>query len=121
MAIKGNRKLVLLTLGAALTIASIGVGATSFALFTSSATVPANTFSTGSVILSTSPTTSIVSFADMAPGDMVTTPLTVTNGGTLDLRYAITSAATNVDTKGLKDQLVLTIKSGVTTLSLIHI
>src|SRR5207244_12796788 len=49
------------------------------------------------------------------PGDQVTAPITVSNDGTLTLRYAISSVATNVDTKGLKDQLVLTVKSGVTT------
>jgi predicted ribosomally synthesized peptide with SipW-like signal peptide len=108
-----KRKRIALTLGAVLTVASIGVGATSLALFTSTATVPANTFSTGSVIISTNPTTALVTFANMAPGDVFTAPITVTNGGTLDLRYAISSVATNVDTKALKDQLVLTIKSGV--------
>jgi hypothetical protein len=35
----------------------------------------------------------------------------VSNGGSLGLRYAISSSATNTDTKGLKDQLVLTIKT----------
>jgi Camelysin metallo-endopeptidase. len=110
-----KRKRILLTLGAVLTVASIAGGALSLALFTSTATVPANTFSTGSVIISTNPTTALVTFSAMAPGDQVTAPITVTNGGTLDLRYAISSVATNVDTKGLKDQLVLTIKSGVTT------
>jgi hypothetical protein len=110
-----KRKRIALTLGAVLTVASIGVGAMSLALFTSTATVPANTFSTGSVIISTSPTTALVTFANMAPGDVVTAPITVSNDGTLNLRYAISSVSTNADTKGLKDQLVLTIKSGVTT------
>jgi hypothetical protein len=48
----------------------------------------------------------------MAPGDQVTNPITVTNGGTLQLRYAVTSTTTeNV----LAGQLDLTIKTGVTT------
>ncbi len=110
-----KRKGTLLTLGAALTVASIGVGAVSLALFTSTATVPANTFSTGSVIISTNPTTALVTFSAMAPGDQVTAPITVSNDGTLVLRYAISSVATNADAKGLKDQLVLTVKSSVTT------
>jgi spore coat-associated protein N len=107
-------KRLALILGA-LAIASIAGGAISVALFTSSATVPANTFSKGSFVISTSPTSALVTFSAMAPGDQVTAPITVSNGGTLALRYAISSVATNVDTKGLKDQLVLTIKSGVTT------
>lgn len=93
----------------------VGVGAVSLALFTSTATVPANTFSTGTVIITTSPSSALIAFANMAPGDQVTAPITVSNGGSMDLRYAISSVATNTDLKALKDQLVLTIKSGVTT------
>lgn len=110
-----KRGRLLLTVGAALAVATLGGGAASLALFTSAANVPANTFSTGSVVIGTNPTTALVTFAAMAPGDAVTAPITVSNTGTLDFRYAISSVATNVDTKGLKDQLVLTIKSGVTT------
>ncbi len=106
----------LLAMGAAaLSIVSLSAGLTSLALFTGSASVDANTFSVGSVVLSTSPTTALVTLTAMAPGDAVTAPLTVSNDGTLAVRYAISSVATNADTKLLKDQLVLTIKSGVTT------
>lgn len=110
-----TRRRVLLILGAALTVATIGVGAASLALFTSTANVPANTFTAGTVVISTNPVTALVTIAAMAPGDAVTAPITVSNTGTLDLRYAISSVATNADAKGLKDQLVLTIKSGVAT------
>jgi predicted ribosomally synthesized peptide with SipW-like signal peptide len=110
-----RRKRILLALGAALTVATLAGGVVSLAVFTNTANVPANTFTTGTVILSTNPTTALVTFAAMAPGDQVTAPITVSNDGTLALRYAVSSVATNADTKGLKDQLVLTIKSGVTT------
>ena len=100
---------------AGLAAVSLTAGASSLALFTGTASVPANTFSTGSVIISTNPTTALVTIAAMAPGDAITAPITVSNDGTLDLRYAITATATNVDTKGLKDALSLTVKSGVTT------
>lgn len=110
-----RRRRVLLILGAALTVATIGLGVGSLALFTSTANVPANTFTAGTVVISTNPASALVTLAAMAPGDAVTAPITVSNTGTLDLRYAITSAATNADAKGLKDQLVLTIKSGVAT------
>ncbi len=110
-----KRKRILLALGGALTVATLAGGVVSLAVFTSTANVPANTFTTGSVIISTNPTTALVTFAAMAPGDQVTAPITVSNDGTLALRYAVSSVATNADTKGLKDQLVLTIKSGVTT------
>lgn len=95
-------------------IAVVGgvVGSRGLAVFTSTASVGANTFTTGTVNLTTSPTTALVTLSAMAPGDQVTAPITVTNGGTLALRYAITSTTTeNV----LATQLALTIKSGVTT------
>jgi hypothetical protein len=86
-------------------------GISSLAVFTSSASVGSNSFTTGTVVISTAPASALVTFSDMAPGDTVTNSLVATNAGTLDLRYAITSSATNTDAKGLKDQLVLTIKT----------
>lgn len=115
MTIRTSHTRILLTLAGVVAVATIGAAAVSLALFTSSASVPANTFSTGSVSITTSPTSALVSYTNMAPGDQVTNPITVTNNGTLDLRYAIRSVATNTDSKALRDQLVLTIKSGVTT------
>ncbi len=90
--------------------ASLGVA--SNAIWTDSEDVDANTFSTGTIDLSTSPTTALVIFSDMAPGDEVTNDITVTNAGSLELRYAVTSTTTE-DT--LAAQLDLTIKTGVTT------
>ena len=89
---------------------SVGV----LAVFTDTAAVGANAFATGSIDITTSPTTALVTYSNMMPGDTVTAPLTVTNVGAAS-RYAVSSTATNADAKGLKDQLVLTIKSGVTT------
>ncbi|HEU4760124.1 MAG TPA: TasA family protein [Dehalococcoidia bacterium] len=82
------------------------------ALFTDTASVPGNTFSTGTVDIATSPTSALVTFSGMAPGDQVTAPITVTNNGSLALRYAVTSTTTE---NTLAAQLDLTIKSGVTT------
>jgi predicted ribosomally synthesized peptide with SipW-like signal peptide len=90
--------------------ASLGVA--SNAIWTDSEDVDANVFSTGTIDLSTNPTTALVIFSDMAPGDEVTNDITVTNAGSLELRYAVTSTTTE-DT--LAAQLDLTIKSGVTT------
>jgi spore coat-associated protein N len=91
-----------------ITVISLSV----IAVFTDTQSVGSNTFSTGTVDISTSPTTALVTYADMAPGDEVTNPITVSNDGTLELRYAVTSTTTE-DT--LAAQLDLTIKSGVTT------
>ena len=85
---------------------------TAMGLFTDSDAVPANVFTTGSVSLTTSPTTGVVTFTGMVPGDQVTAPLTVTNNGSAALRYAVTSSTTeNV----LATQLALTVKTGVAT------
>jgi spore coat-associated protein N len=98
--------LVLLLFGS---LSTVGV----LALFTDSEAVGANAFSTGTIDISTSPSTALVAFSGMMPGDSVTNPLVVTNGGGA-ARYSVASSATNTDAKGLKDQLVLTIKTGVT-------
>jgi hypothetical protein len=85
-------------------------------VFTSTAEVPSNAFTTGTVKISTSSDDiALITYSGMTPGDKVTQPLTVTNTGSLQLRYAVTSLATNTDSKGLRSQLDLTIKSGVTT------
>ena len=89
-------------------VISLGV----LALFTDTASVPANTFSTGTVDISTAPASALVTFSAMAPGDQVTNPITVTNAVTLQLRYAVTSTTTE---NTLAAKLDLTIKSGVTT------
>jgi len=99
----------IVTLG--LSVATI-VGLVTAALFTSTASVGANTFSTGNVSISTSPTTTLLTLSSMAPGDVATAPLTVSNNGSLALRYAVVSTTTE---KTLAGQLQMTIKSGVAT------
>jgi predicted ribosomally synthesized peptide with SipW-like signal peptide len=101
-------------LGAAAVIGLIGAffGSGGLALFTDTQSVGSNTFTTGTVDISSSPTTALVTFSAMAPGDQVTAPITITNGGTMQFRYATTSTTTeNV----LAGELDMTIKSGVTT------
>ena len=46
---------------------------------------------TGEIALTTNPATAVIAYSQMAPGAKVTTPLTVTNAGTLNLRYALTA------------------------------
>jgi hypothetical protein len=53
----------------------------------------------------------VVSFSGMAPGDKDTAPITISNDGSLQLRYAVTSTTTE-DT--LAAQLNLIIKENVT-------
>jgi predicted ribosomally synthesized peptide with SipW-like signal peptide len=96
---------VLAVAGATFTVASL-------ALFTDQETVPGNAFGTGTIDISTSPATAVVTMSNMAPGDQVTAPMTVSNDGTLELRYAISSTTTE---DALAAELVLSVKSGVTT------
>lgn len=97
-----------------LAVATVALSTLTFgalAVFTDSAAVGANSFTTGTVDISTSPTSALVTFSGMAPGDTTTQSLSVSNAGTLQLRYALSATATNTDAKALKDQLVLTIKT----------
>ena len=48
------------------------MGASSLAIFTDSQDIDANTFTTGTLDISASPATSVVSFTNMAPGDIAT-------------------------------------------------
>jgi hypothetical protein len=107
-------KRILATLAVVSILASFAVFG-SFAIFTDTQSVPNNTFSTGTVDISTNPTTGLVTFSGMAPGDQVTNPITVNNAGTLQLRYAVTSNTPIEAFPALAAQLDLTIKSGVTT------
>jgi hypothetical protein len=83
------------------------------AVFSDTQAVTGNTFSTGSVDISTSPTSALVTFTAMTPGDKVTAPLTVSNAGTMQLRYAMSTSISGSTT--LSDGLTLQIKTGVTT------
>ncbi len=72
---------------------------------------PGNNFSKGTIDLTAAPETAAVAFAGMMPGDAVTNPIVISNRGTIPLRYSVNSAATNNDGKGLKDQMVLRVKT----------
>ena len=82
-----------------------------FAVFSTSRSPGSATYTSGTVTLTTSPTTALITYSTMQPGDSVTNSITVSNTGNSTLRYAISSSATNADSKALKDQLVLTVKT----------
>ena len=84
-----------------ITVTGIGLlsllgGLAGLAVFTDQATIGANTFNTGSVTISTTPSTALVTFTDIAPGDSVqpSAGVVVSNNGTVELRYAISSTTT---------------------------
>ncbi len=84
----------------------------SLALFTDQESVTGNAFSTGSIDLVATPATVAITDLNMLPGDQVTAPLTVSNSGTLEFRYSMTSTT---DENTLASDLVMTVKSDVTT------
>ena len=70
----------------------------------------ANTFSTGTVHIGITPAATILTAPAMMPGDTVNGSVVVSNTGTASMRYAVSGAATNVDTKGLASQITVTIR-----------
>ena len=74
---------------------------TALALFTDSDAVGTNSFATGTLSLTTSPTSTVwTAVTDGAPGDKATGALTVTNAGSLSLRYAVSGANTDATLAG---------------------
>ncbi len=94
---------------------TIGAASLSLALFTSAATVNGNSFTTGTVVIGTNPATALLSATALMPGDSVPSgtpgaPITVSNTGTAQLRYAISGTSTDADNLHLNTQLVLTVR-----------
>ena len=107
---RARRRLLILP-AAALALISIGAGQLSLALFTDQETV-AGTFSTGSIDLDGTAIAGLtLTTSAMMPGDAVTDDVLISNVGTAQLRYSLSSASTNVDTKALRNVLTLTVKT----------
>ena len=104
-------KRILLTL-TAIGLLSTLAGLSGLAVFTDQATIGANAFDTGSVAISTTPTTALVTFTGMVPGDAIqpNAGVVVSNDGDMELRYSITSTADNGDALNLNAALDLTIR-----------
>ena len=107
---RGSRRIVIALFGA-LTIASLAATSLSLALFTDSQAAGGNAFTTGTITLGLNPTSAIFSSGAMMPGDSANGSLVVSNTGTAQLRYAVTSSSTNADGKGLNAQLTVTIRT----------
>ncbi len=81
--------------------------AVALAVFTDQQTNADNVFTTGTLTLGIDPTTAMFTVSGMAPGAVVYDGLEVTNGGSLELRYAMTTTPDN--SSALDEQLDLTI------------
>lgn len=106
---RGRHLLLIATI--ALSMASVGAGTFTLALFTSSDTNAGNAFTVGTLVIGVNPTSALITFPGMVPGDAVTGTLTVSDTGNSTLRYAMTTAATNPDAKALRDQMTLIIRT----------
>jgi camelysin-like metallo-endopeptidase len=104
------RRRVLLLMVAALATVSLTAASFSLGLWTDQATVGGNTFTAGTIDISTTPASAVIGLSPMMPGDTVNGTLTVNNAGTAQLRYALSSSSTNADAKALRDGITLTVK-----------
>jgi predicted ribosomally synthesized peptide with SipW-like signal peptide len=77
----------ILILGVVLAVALIGA----IALFTDQEENPDNAFTTGTVDLAIVPATAMFTVLNMAPGDVTYKGIELTNSGSLELRYAMTT------------------------------
>ena len=105
---KRRRALLAILLGSSL--ATVGAGAMTLAQFTDSDT-STGSWTSGTIILGVSPATAFT-VTNLMPGDSGSQTVTVSNTGTGAARYALSTSATNTDTKGLAAQMTLTIKAG---------
>jgi hypothetical protein len=92
---------------AVLSVSTYLVTTAAIALWTDQETNPDNTFTTGTITLGIDPATAMFTVTSMAPGDVEYSGLEVSNDGSLELRYAMTTTADGSST--LDEQLDLTI------------
>jgi hypothetical protein len=105
-----NRRRGLAALLLAMSLATVGAGAFSLAVFTDTKSVGANAFTAGTIVLGVNPASALLTASALMPGDNVNGTLVVSNTGTGQLRYAMTSSSTNTDNKGLAGQMTLVVK-----------
>ena len=82
----------------------------SIAYFSDEAEAAGNVFQTATLDLSVSPASALVSFSNMQPGDQTNGTLTISNSGSSELRYAMTTEVAG-DSTGLAEALELVIKT----------
>jgi len=104
---KRRRALVAILLSASL--ATFGAGAMTLAVFSDQESVD-GAWSTGTIVLGVDAGTSFTA-DDILPGDAGTKTITVENNGTGDLRYSLSTDATD-DGSHLADQIDLTVRVG---------
>ncbi|MDQ3492397.1 MAG: CalY family protein [Chloroflexota bacterium] len=108
---KGRRRRLMMLAVAGLAVVSMSAGSISLALFTDQETVD-GTFSSGSILLDDVKIDGLtLTTSNMMPGSSVTDDVVVENDGSSQLRYSMSTSSTNADTKDLRSQLTLTVKT----------
>lgn len=106
-----RRKLFILGLTATMVTSISAATMFSLALFTDQETDD-STFTTGTIVLDPTKIDAMdLTSAAMMPGDAVTSSVTVENDGTAQLRYAVSQTSTNADSKDLRSELLLVIRT----------
>jgi predicted ribosomally synthesized peptide with SipW-like signal peptide len=105
-----RRKRPLIVLVGMLVVGALTAATMSLAIFTDTASVDSNAFTAGKIDINATPASTLVAFTNQFPGKVVgPNALLVSNDGTGEMRYAVTSTSTNTDAKGLAAQLVLNV------------
>jgi predicted ribosomally synthesized peptide with SipW-like signal peptide len=99
-----KRRRGIIALLAALSALTLGAGSVSLALFTDTDSSTWS-FTTGTIDIESNPAV-LTAITAMMPGDTAADSLTITNAGTADLRYAMTTVAT----LALGDELDLAVR-----------
>src|SRR5665811_496368 len=105
---RSDRVRAVLSLGIVLGFGSVGT----LAYWTDDATASGATFSSGTIdLIVGADATDAYAFTtlgltNMVPGNSKAATITVNNNGTAPFKYTVASAATNADTKALRDGLV---------------
>lgn len=119
---RGRRSRLIAT---ALTVALAAVGVTSLvtgALFTDTEAVSASDFQTGTVdIVAAHSATQTLESRNMAPGDVAYGVVPVSNGGSLELRYAVEVTGINAQPEDLAGELQLDVYVGVASCNAIGV
>ncbi|MHB8961003.1 MAG: TasA family protein, partial [Candidatus Limnocylindrales bacterium] len=108
--IRRRRRRMLVALLLASSLATIGAGAMSLAVFTDSE-ASTGAWTTGSIVLGVSPDAAF-DVSGIMPGASGTQIIGVTNNGTSQLRYALSSVASDTDNKHLAANMDLVITTG---------
>ncbi len=90
---RNRRRRALIALLLTLSLGTLGAGMFSLAYFTDTDTTDGS-FATGTIKLDVSPTTALFAVTGMLPGDTSNSTLALTNNGSGQLRYSMTTAVT---------------------------